>query len=149
MEVAISSGKALEKFRQIIVAQGGDPRVIDDPMLLPQANECELFLAPRRGIVARVEPRIVGRGIIALGGGRNNMDDDVDPSVGFVITSKPGDFVQANEPLATVFARDRAGVEQGRSMLRQAIVIGDEAEMPLPLVSHRVTSTAVETYQSE
>src|SRR5256886_16680807 len=47
MELAISSGRAAEKLREIIVAQGGDPAVIDDPMLLPQAGACELFQAPR------------------------------------------------------------------------------------------------------
>jgi thymidine phosphorylase len=112
--------------------------------VLPQAAECELFSAPRRGFIARVEPRSVGRGIISLGGGRTKMEDAVDPSVGFVITARPGDWVEQGEPLATIFARDRAGVEAGRQALRQAIVISDEADPPLPLVSHRVSSEGVE-----
>src|SRR5215208_985874 len=140
MEVSISSGKAAQKFQQIIEAQGGNPAVVDDPALLPQAAACEIYAAPRRGIVARVEPRAIGRGVIALGGGRRRIDDTVDPSVGFVITARPGDLVEAGEPLATVFARDRAGVEEGQATLRQAIFITDEADPPLPLVSHRVTS---------
>ncbi|MFL5578100.1 MAG: thymidine phosphorylase [Gemmatimonadaceae bacterium] len=148
MEVAISSGRAAEKFQQIIEAQGGNPAVVDDPAVLPQASYCELFAAPRRGIVARVEPRAVGRGIIALGGGRTRMEDVVDPTVGFVITARPGDWVEAGEPLATIFARDRAGVEDGQAALRQAIVIADEAEPPLPLVSHRVTAAGVELYSA-
>ena len=146
MEVAISSGRAAEKFQQIIEAQGGNPGVVDDPAVLPQARACELFPAPRRGLVARVEPKAVGRGIIALGGGRTRMEDAVDPTVGFVVPAKPGDWVEAGEPLATVFARDRAGVEVGQAALRSAIVITDEAEPPLPLISHRVTASGVEIY---
>ena len=144
LEKAIGTGKAAEYFQKIIDAQGGNPGVVDDPAVLPQAAECELFSASRRGFVARVEPRSVGRGVIALGGGRTKMEDTVDPSVGFVITARPGDWVEQGEPLATIFARDRAGVEAGRHALRQAIVISDEADPPLPLVSHRVSSEGVE-----
>ena len=147
MEVAISSGKAARKFEEIIDAQGGNPAVVDDPSVLPQAGACELFLAPRAGVVARVEPRAVGRGVTALGGGRTRMEDSVDPSVGFVITAKPGDVVQSGEPLATVFAGDRTGIETGLATLRQAITIADEADPPLPLISHRVTSSGVTPFE--
>jgi pyrimidine-nucleoside phosphorylase len=147
MEVAISSGRAAEKMREIIDAQGGNGSVMDDPAVLPQASACELYDAPRRGFVARVEPRAVGRGIVALGGGRQRVEDTVDPSVGFVITAKPGDWVEQGEPLATVFARDATGIDAGRAALREAITIADEAEPPLPLVSHRVTIEGVEPYE--
>jgi pyrimidine-nucleoside phosphorylase len=149
MEVAISSGKAARKFEEIIEAQGGNPGVVDDPAVLPQARACELFLAPRSGVIGRVEPRAIGRGVTALGGGRARMEDIVDPSVGFVITAKPGDVVQQGEPLATVFARDRAGVETGLVTLRQAIAIADEAELPLPLISHRVTAAGVTPFEHD
>jgi pyrimidine-nucleoside phosphorylase len=147
MEVAISSGRAATMMRDIIDAQGGNGAVVDDPSVLPQADACELFDAPRRGFVARVEPRAVGRGIIALGGGRQRVEDSVDPTVGFVITAKPGDWVEQGEPLATIFARNPAGIETGRAALREAIVIAEEAEPPLPLVSHRVTMEGVEAYE--
>jgi thymidine phosphorylase len=140
----LASGKAAEQFRRIIERQGGNPDVLDDPSLLPQAAECELFTAQRAGFVQRVEPRAIGRGIIALGGGRTTMADNVDPAVGFVITAKPGDWVETGEPLASVYARDRAGIERGRAALRSAITIADEVEPPLPLVSHRVTKAGIE-----
>jgi pyrimidine-nucleoside phosphorylase len=145
---AIASGAAAEKFQQVIEAQGGNPAVVDDPALLPQADACELYRSPRRGFVARVEPRAVGRGIIALGGGRTRMEDAVDPGVGFVITAKPGDWVDAGEPLATIFARDARGVDAGIAALNDAIRVADEAEPPLPLISHRVTSQGAEPYES-
>jgi pyrimidine-nucleoside phosphorylase len=148
MEIAISSGRAAAKLQEIIAAQGGNPGVVEDPAVLPQATACELYEAPRRGFVARVEPRAIGRGLIALGGGRTRMDDAVDPTVGFVITAKPGDWVEAGEPLATVFARDSSGIEAGCAALREAIGIADEAEHPLPLISHRVTREGVEVYET-
>jgi pyrimidine-nucleoside phosphorylase len=144
MEQAIGTGRAAEHFQKIIEAQGGNPAVVDDPALLPQAAEVELFLAPRRGFISRVEPRAVGRGITTLGGGRTTMEDRLDLSVGFMITARPGDWVEQGEPLASVFARDRAGIESGRAALRTAITIADEADPPLPLVSHRVSAAGVE-----
>jgi pyrimidine-nucleoside phosphorylase len=118
--------------------------VVDDPALLPQAAEVELYAAPRRGFVSRVEPRTIGRGITALGGGRTTMEDKLDLSVGFMISVRPGDWVEQGEPMASIFARDRAGVESGRATLRAAITVADEADLPLPLVSHRVTAAGVE-----
>ena len=148
MEVSIGSGRAAEKLQDIIEAQGGNPGVVEDPSVLPQAEACELFVAPRRGFISRVEPRAIGRGIIALGGGRTRVEDVVDSTVGFVITGRPGDWVELGEPLATVFARDRSGIDAGRATLRQAIQISDEADLPLPLVSHRVTARGAELYES-
>lgn len=148
MEVAISSGRAAAKFQEIIEAQGGNPAVVDDPALLPEAAELEIFAAPRDGIIAQVEPRRIGVGVIELGGGRTKVEDTIDPSVGFVITARPGDFVKAGEPLATVFARNAAGIALGLAALKEAIHIADEAEPPLPLISHRVTEAGVELYEA-
>ena len=149
MEVAISSGTALERFRQIIEAQGGNPAVVDDPSLLPQAAECEFYVAPRDGVVAQVEPRAIGRGITALGGGRTRVGDVIDPSVGFVITARPGDVVRAGEPLATILARDAAGVASGRDTLTRAIIVADDADPPLPLIAWRVTEVGEERWVDE
>jgi pyrimidine-nucleoside phosphorylase len=145
LENALSSGLAAEKFEQVIEAQGGNPKVVEDPSVLPQAQAVEIFAAPGTGVVTRVEPRVLGRAIVAMGGGRTRVEDTVDASVGFVITVKPGDKVLSGEPIASVFARDAAGVQLGFDALRQAIVIGDRlSERPLPLVSHRVTRDGVE-----
>ncbi|MEP6621876.1 MAG: thymidine phosphorylase [bacterium] len=144
MERAIATGRAAEHFQRIIEAQGGNPAVVDDPSIMPQAAEVEIFSAPRRGFVSRVEPRAIGRGIASLGGGRATMEDVLDLSVGFVITARPGDWVEQGEPLATIFAKDRAGVSSGRATLGAAITLADEADPPLPLVSHRVSASGVD-----
>ncbi|HEY0970965.1 MAG TPA: thymidine phosphorylase [Gemmatimonadales bacterium] len=145
LEEAVDSGRAAEMLRAIIEAQGGNPGVVDDPAVLPQAPVSAVWHAPRAGFVARVEPRAVGRGITALGGGRTRIEDVVDPAVGFVITARPGDRVERGEPLATIHARDESGLEAGRRALDEAIEIADAMiEPPLPLVSHRVSSAGVE-----
>lgn len=143
VRTTIRSGAAAQQFQRIIEAQGGNPGVVDDPAALPQAREVALFAAPRRGVVAKVEPRRIGLGVIALGGGRSRVEDRVDPTVGFVISAKPGDLVDARQPLATVFARDAAGVEAGLAALAEAITIADEAPPALPMVTHRVSAEGV------
>jgi pyrimidine-nucleoside phosphorylase len=142
LEESVSSGQALQKLAEVIEAQGGNPAVLDDPSGLPQAAEVEVFRAPRDGVVASVEPRRIGRAIIELGGGRRTIEDQVDPSVGFVIPAKPGDRVKAGEPLASVFARDRAGVAVGLAALGEAIAIKNTGKLT-PLITHRVTADGV------
>ncbi|HWZ28697.1 MAG TPA: thymidine phosphorylase [Gemmatimonadales bacterium] len=145
LESVLGSGLAAEKFEQIIEAQGGNPKILEDPSVLPQAGAVEVFLAPATGVVQRVDPRIIGRAVVQLGGGRTKVEDVVDPTVGFVITVKPGNKVLAGEPIASVFAKDPAGIKLGFDSLTQAIVIGDKLkEKPLPLISHRVTKSGVE-----
>src|SRR5437867_1020534 len=145
LENALGSGLAAEKFERVIEAQGGNPKVVEDASVLPQAQEVEVYNAPRTGVVQRVEPKVIGRAVVAMGGGRLAVDDAVDPTVGFVITVKPGDKVPGGEPIASVFAKDPAGIKLGFEALAQAIVIGDKlTAKPLPLISHRVTKDGVE-----
>jgi pyrimidine-nucleoside phosphorylase len=143
LETSVSSGRALETFGRIIEAQGGNRAVVDDPAILPQAGAVEVFRAPRSGVVAAVAPRRIGRAIIELGGGRVTIEDQIDPSVGFVITVKPGDPVRAGDPVASVFARDDAGAAGALSALAEAISIGDDGHLT-PLISHRITSRGIE-----
>ena len=144
LEDALKSGKAAETFQRIIEAQGGNPKVVDDPALLPQAEEVEVYYARKAGTVIRVEPRIIGRAVVEMGGGRRKVEDAVDPTVGFVITARPGQEVHASEPLASIFAKDAAGIELARKALDQAIEIGDGKAAALPLLEARVTAKGVE-----
>ena len=143
MRDSISSGRALEKFAQIIEAQGGDARIVERQEILPSAPKREEFTAARDGVIVEVAPRTVGHGVISLRGGRRTMEDMIDPSVGFVITAKPGDKVKRGAPLATIHALDEAGIREGMNALAEAITIGDEGGEPLSLVSHRITADGV------
>jgi pyrimidine-nucleoside phosphorylase len=143
MRDAIASGNALRKLEEIVAAQGGDATVIRDPARLPRAPFQENFAALRDGVVQSVEPREIGHGIIALGGGRTKMEDTIDPAVGFVIRAKPGMRVVAGDTLGTVHARSQSDLAVGRAVLSRAIVVGEAAPEVLPLVSHVVTGRGV------
>jgi len=144
MRESIASGAALAKFEEIIAAQGGDKDVVRDPARLPRARHETTYLAKRSGIVQSVDPRTIGYGIIALGGGRTTMEDTIDPSVGFVVSAKPGLRVEKGQTLARIYARNKEGLVAGCSVVDEAIVIGDSAVEALPLISHRVTARGVE-----
>lgn len=144
-ERALSSGEALEKFRAIVQAQGGHPGVVDNPVaLLPRAPIRARVDAARDGVVQRVEPRMIGRAITALGGGRTRVDDVIDPAVGIVLKVRPGQVVERGQLVATVHARDPETQAVAEEALRRAIVIGDAVPAARPLISHRVTSGGVE-----
>src|SRR5947207_4944551 len=144
MRETIASGRALAKLEEIISAQGGDPRVARDPSRLPRAPHQAPFEAGADGVVQRVDPRTIGYGVIALGGGRRNMEDTIDPSVGFVVKAKPGNRFRKGQPLASIHARSPKGLELGRSILEEAIAVGPSKVEALPLVSHRVTARGAE-----
>jgi pyrimidine-nucleoside phosphorylase len=144
-EHALASGAALEKFRAIVQAQGGHPGVVDDPVaILPRAPIRERVEASRAGIVQRVEPRVIGRAITALGGGRTRVEDAIDPAVGFVLKVRPGQRVDRGDAVATIHARDAETLAVAQDALTRAIVIGDEAPAARALISHRVTTRGVE-----
>jgi thymidine phosphorylase len=83
-----------------------------------------------------------------MGGGRVTIEDTVDHAVGFVITVKPGDRVRESEPIASVFARDQAGLEAGLAALREAITVAASGSRT-PLITHRVTAAGVEPLAGE
>jgi pyrimidine-nucleoside phosphorylase len=143
LEESVGSGLALETFARVIEAQGGNPAVVEDPAILSQAGAVEVYRAPRDGVVSAVEPRRIGRAILELGGGRRTIEDQIDPAVGFVLTVKPGDPVRRGDPIASVFARDAAGIALGETALAEAIVIGEAGRLT-PLITHRITARGVE-----
>jgi pyrimidine-nucleoside phosphorylase len=144
LEAAIASGSALEKLRAVIASQGGDHEVVDRPERLPRAPLVEEHLAVSGGYIETVEPRRIGEAVGAMGGGRQKMDDRVDPAVGVVLHVQPGMRIETGVPLATVHARDEHGLAVARAALGAAIVVTpDPPAPPLPLVSHRVTASGV------
>lgn len=145
LEAALADGSALERFRVMVESQGGDPAVCDAPdRVLPQPPRREPYRAPRDGVVQQVNALAIGRGITALGGGREAMEDRIDHAVGFSLAAIPGDRVRTGDVLATILASDDAGVAAGRRVLDSAVVIGEPAVTLPPLISHRVTAAGVE-----
>jgi pyrimidine-nucleoside phosphorylase len=131
---AITSGRALERFRACIEAQGGDPRVLDDTKLLPQASRQRAITAGRAGFVTGVETDEVGRVVMDWGGGRRRLEDRIDYSVGLRIHAKLGDQVNADDPLATAYYNDESKFEEMSARLRAAYLIEDVAPGFEPLI---------------
>jgi len=143
-EAALDDGRALDMFRRVIAAQGGDPAVVDDPDRLVGAPVVAPALAERSGTVLAMDTRALGEAAVALGAGRRSLEDRIDPAVGFVMAVEPGSRVSAGDPLATVHAADEAAAEAATVALRTAIHIGAGKASRRPLVSHRVTAAGVE-----
>ncbi|HEX6559678.1 MAG TPA: hypothetical protein VF021_09455, partial [Longimicrobiales bacterium] len=141
---ALADGRALEKFRAIIEAQGGNPAVIDDPALLPQAPVRRVLAAERDGYIGEMQVREIGEAAVALGAGRASLESEIDPAVGFYMTAKPGQKVTRGEALVSVFARTEAKAEEALVALRRAVPVTDAPFQARPLISHRVTSKGVE-----
>jgi pyrimidine-nucleoside phosphorylase len=133
----ISSGKALEKFRQMVELQGGDPRVIDDASRLPQAQHTMEVASTKAGYVASMQCEQIGTACVILGGGRERKEDSVDPAVGIVLHKKVGDRVAVGEPLATIYYNAEAKAARARQLIETSCEIADAAPVKRPLI-HRV-----------
>ena len=131
---AIASGAGLERFRQIIEIQGGDPRVVDDYERLPHVADRHPVSASRDGYVATIDAELVGRASVALGAGRDRVEDPVDPAVGIMVIAKPGDAVRAGDPVLELHYRDRVRLETAIRLTSQAITIGDGRPAPGRLI---------------
>jgi len=118
----------------MVEAQGGDPRVIDDPSLLPQAALRQVIVSNSTGFVTGVNARTVGRVSMALGAGRETVESRIDPSVGILLNKKIGDRVEKGEPLCAVFYNQPAKFEAVRQPLVEAFAISSDRIEPPPLI---------------
>lgn len=126
LQESIFSGAAWRKFREIVVAQGGDGRVIDQPARLPHARLQVALPAPRAGFVTDVDAMGVALAALRLGAGRAKAEDRIDPAVGVSALVKIGEPVSAGAPLAVIHANDEAALAEARAMLGNAIQVGDQ-----------------------
>jgi pyrimidine-nucleoside phosphorylase len=133
----ISSGKALERFRQMVALQGGDVAAIDDTSRLPQAKNRLQVPAAHAGIIAAMQCEQIGTACVILGGGRERKEDSVDPSVGIVLHKKVGERVAAGEPLATIHYNAEAKAQRARQLIESSVEISAAAPAKRPLV-HRI-----------
>src|SRR6266404_2115155 len=127
------SGAALECFRKNIEAQGGDPRVCDDPSaILPLTEKVFKVESPRSGFVVKVETEEIGHAIAEAGGGRVRMEDQIDPAVGFVGEVKIGDKLRAGDQIGLVYCDgpDRGQRAAERIQAAYQICEAPPAELP-------------------
>ncbi|MFL6052969.1 MAG: thymidine phosphorylase [Actinoallomurus sp.] len=130
---ALRDGSAMDVWRTMIAAQGGDP---DAP--LPVAKETHEVLATESGVLSRLDAYGVGVAAWRLGAGRARKEDPVAHAAGIVLHAKPGDLVRAGRPLMTLHADDPARFERALAALEGAVEIGDVEGARRPLVLDRI-----------
>lgn len=133
LERSLREGRALETFARWVEAQGGDPRIVEDPSLLPAAEFSTVLTADRDGFVGGFDAEGVGRAALALGAGRHRKEDAIDPGAGVVLAVKRGDRVVRGDALATAYASTLDRLEAGVERLRASITVTDEPPAPTPL----------------
>ncbi|GAK48455.1 pyrimidine-nucleoside phosphorylase [Secundilactobacillus oryzae JCM 18671] len=126
LEGTITDGSALEKFREMVVAQGGDGSVVDHPEIMPQAKYQIELPAKQSGVVAEIEADEIGIASMLLGGGRQKADDKLDYAVGIVLHKKIGDSVSEGDSLMTIYS-DTEDIEAIKDRIYQNIKISDSA----------------------
>jgi pyrimidine-nucleoside phosphorylase len=134
LEATITSGAALAKFREMVAAQGGDVRVVDDPSVLPQARLKISHAARASGFVSDVDAMGIALAALRLGAGRAKAEDPVDHAVGIGALVKVGAKVRTGDILCVIHASSEASGKEASEILGRAIVIGDTAPAPRPLI---------------
>ncbi|HEV7126252.1 MAG TPA: thymidine phosphorylase [Ktedonobacterales bacterium] len=127
---AIASGSGLAKLAEVVAAQGGDARQVEDPSRLPVAPVVEMVKAPRAGYIAAIDAERVGMASVRLGAGRMRKEDHIDPAVGLVLQAKVGDHLRAGQPLVAVYARTKQAASAIRGELLASYRWSDEPVKP-------------------
>jgi thymidine phosphorylase len=130
---ALADGRAMDSWRRMIAAQGGDP---DAP--LPSAREVRTVPAPATGVLSRLDAYSVGIAAWRLGAGRSHKEDPVSPSAGVVLRAKPGDRVTAGQPLLELHTDEPARFDRALAALDGAIDVSPQPVPPTPLVLGRL-----------
>lgn len=132
VRAARDNGKALRKFREMVVAQGGDSAEIDEPDRLPQAVLIEPVAAPTDGVIAAIDTEAVGWAAVHLGAGRLRKGDTIDHAVGLIMPAKVGASFSQGDPICTIYANDTERMDRAHDAVQAAITWSDERVKPLP-----------------
>jgi pyrimidine-nucleoside phosphorylase len=137
-EQMISSGKARDKFREMIRLQGGNAAVMDNPGLLPQASQNADVKSPASGFVTGIMCEQIGTAGVLLGGGRARKEDSVDPAVGIMIHKKVGDQVSLGEPLCTVYYNSTERMASAAPLIEQSYTIAPAMSLKARPLVHQI-----------
>ncbi|TDL34681.1 pyrimidine-nucleoside phosphorylase [Jeotgalibacillus sp. S-D1] len=139
LEEAISSGRALERFKEFLAGQGGDASVVDDPSKLPQAEHKIELPAQTAGSVSEIIADNVGTAAMWLGAGRATKESQIDLAVGLMLNKKVGDKVQKGDSLVTIYANDLSQLEKVKEKLLESIKIAEHSVSAPSLIVGQVT----------
>ncbi|MFV0414444.1 MAG: pyrimidine-nucleoside phosphorylase [Oscillospiraceae bacterium] len=141
---ALQEGGGIQKLKEMVRAQGGDTRVIDNPALFAKAPLSREVKAPQSGYIAAMNTEEIGIAAVVLGAGREKKEDTIDFSAGIRIRAKTGDAVKAGQVLAVLEAADPQKLQAAEEMYHKALHIEQQKPAPVPLVQARVTREGVE-----
>ena len=130
----IKSGKAFEKFKELVEAQGGDVRVIENTKLLPSAKYQKAYRSKKNGYINEINALDIGMASVKLGAGRETKTSDIDYGAGIVLKKKVGDFVKENEDLAILYSNGETGFENAMELMDAAYIINDSKPGPKALI---------------
>lgn len=131
LQTKIANGEALAKLKELVTAQNGDGRMVDDPSLLPKAEHEIEILASQSGVVSQIECADIGTAAMLLGAGRPTKEAKIDLAVGIILHKKIGDSVRMGEPIATLHVNERDQVERVKKLVIDSIQIS-EGRVSLP-----------------
>jgi pyrimidine-nucleoside phosphorylase len=134
VQQAIHSGAAVAKLGEVIAAQGGNPRQIEQPNLLPSAPVRTMLTAPRSGYIAGIQAEQAGLVSMRLGAGRFKKGDQIDHRTGLILQAKMGDYLHADDPLVEMHARSEAEAASVRDVLLACYTWSDEPVKVVPLI---------------
>ena len=134
VRAALTSGRGLEKFGEIVAQQGGDPRILSDYHRLPAAPQRTLVKAERSGFLVALDAERVGRATMILGAGRDRVEDTIDPGVGALVLVPVGTEVRSGDALLELHYRDPSRLDGAQQMLAGAITIEDNPRAALPQI---------------
>lgn len=123
---ALEDGSALEKFREMVEGQGGNPDITEDYSLLPQSSICLELKARKEGYIQSVDALCAGLASQHTGAGRERKEDDIDLSAGIVFCKKRGDFVAIEESICKIYGNDVKKTEKALEEVENAVKIGNE-----------------------
>ncbi len=138
----ISSGRALERLKDMVRAQGGDASYIDDPARFSKGTEHKVY-APYDGYITKIDTERYGTAALLLGAGRNLKEDAIDHAAGIIAYKKKGDAVRRGEQIASLFATDAARFEAAEETLLSSIVIGSDLPDARDVLLARIDAEAV------
>lgn len=137
-EKAVASGKAFEKFVQLVDTQGGDVNIVENPGTMTNARTVDVVTAPKPGgYITALDALCIGKAGLQLGAGRLTKEDAIDPTAGVMLHKKEGDFAHPDEPLATLYTNQSVDVKSIGDYVKNAFTFSDEKNEPRPLLLNR------------